>query len=304
MKTKLLFLSLIVSCTLFAQDPVVHNDPFDYLAKSSGSDCTCAGWINKDLGDQGGSSQDFDGTDNDAIKFDKNNDDLAYQEVAVLANTDYKLTYRYQIEGEATSTSKLEIRILKGSEYVESYVPAYADALTADTRDFGYRELSVVETASNNIAVEVVNPTADSEYYIADFTFNTGDETSIAIFARGIGGADPGVGGSPKGYDFINGDESSRLDYVILTNETTASTEDVFASNFKIYPNPAQDYIKINSNNIEISSVEMYSIVGKRIISNQNLVDDRLDISSLTSGIYLLKVNSQERSLVKKIIVE
>ena len=89
-----------------------------------------------------------------------------------------------------------------------------------------------------------------------------------------------------------------------LTNESTASVEDRFESNFKIYPNPANDYIQINSNNIEISSVEMYSIVGKRIISNQKLVNDRLDISSLTSGIYLLKVNSQERSLVKKIIVD
>ena len=304
MKTKLLFLSLIASCTLYAQDPVVHNDPFDYLPKSSGSDCTCAGWINKDLGDQGGSSQDFDGTTNDAIKFDKNNDDLAYQEVAVLSNTDYKLSYRYQIEGEATSTSKLEIRILKGSEYVDAYVPAYDTPADASTSGFGYQELSVVEMASNNIMVEVVNPTDDDEYYLGEFTFNTGAETSIAILARGIGGADPGAGGSPKGYDFINGDESVRLDYVSLTNESTASVEDRFESNFKIYPNPANDYIQINSNNIEISSVEMYSIVGKRIISNQKLVNDRLDISSLTSGIYLLKVNSQERSLVKKIIVD
>ena len=147
LKKPVLFLSLIASCTLFAQDPVVHNDPFDYLPKSSGSDCTCAGWINKDLGDQGGSSQDFDGTTNDAIKFDKNNDDLAYQEVAVLSNTDYKLSYRYQIEGEATSTSKLEMRILKGSSYKDGYTPEYKGTADAPSSGYGYETLADIENA-------------------------------------------------------------------------------------------------------------------------------------------------------------
>ncbi|WP_159019072.1 T9SS type A sorting domain-containing protein [Algibacter sp. L3A6] len=80
--------------------------------------------------------------------------------------------------------------------------------------------------------------------------------------------------------------------------------KNVLASKFKIYPNPAQDHIKIDADNVNVSSIEMYSIVGKRLISEKNLVNNKLDISSLNSGVYLLKINALEGSLVKKIIVE
>jgi len=303
MKTKLLFTLLLVTALGYSQvQPIVHNDAFDKIGKSSGSDCTCSGWLNKDIGDQGGSSNASD--DTGAVKFDKNNDDLIYQEVAVLANTEYKVTYSYQIEGETSTSSILEMRILKGSAYKDGYTPLYEGPADAASSGFGYESLSQVETAENNISLVAVTGTADDEYYPGDFTFNTGDETSIVLFARGIGGADPGVGGSPKGFDFINGDESVRLNFMILTNETALSTEDIFASNFKVYPNPAKDYISIQSNNIKINSVEVYNVIGKRLLISTELNDSKLNISNLNAGVYLLKISANERTLVKKVIIE
>ncbi|WP_298535707.1 T9SS type A sorting domain-containing protein [uncultured Algibacter sp.] len=307
MKTKLLLLLLCVSVFGYAQvQPAVLNNHFNKIPKSSGSDCSCSGWMNKDIGDQGGSSTDIDGSgSNDGVKFDKNNDDIIYQEVEVLANTEYKVSYSYQIEGETTSTSKLEIRILKGSEYKDGYTPAYEDTDNAPSSGFGYETLASVEDGANNlISAVLVDPTADDEYYTAEFTFNSGSETSIALFARGIGGADPGVGGSPKGFDFINGDESVRLDYMFLTNEVTASVEDLLASNFNIYPNPAKDYVSIVSKNITIRSVEIYNVIGKRLLVSNILNDNKLNISSLNSGVYLLKINANGKSVVKKIVKE
>merc|ERR1711974_124059 len=52
-------------------DPVLVNADFDKLPKSSGSDCSCAGWINKDIGEQGESSSGNGGSDN-VVKFDNN----------------------------------------------------------------------------------------------------------------------------------------------------------------------------------------------------------------------------------------
>lgn len=76
-------------------------------------------------------------------------------------------------------------------------------------------------------------------------------------------------------------------------------------SKIKMYPNPAKDYIQIESKDIQIASVEMYSLVGKKLISQKSLANDRLDISALSSGIYLLKVNAEEGgSLTRKIVVE
>ncbi|QQY83224.1 T9SS type A sorting domain-containing protein [Tamlana sp. s12] len=306
MKTKLLLAScLIASATLFAQDPAVLNAEFDYQAKSSGGPCTCSGWINKDLGDQGGSSQDFDGTTNDAIKFDKNNDDLAYQEIAVEANTEYKVSYRYQVEGELTSTSELEIRILRGTAYVAGYTPSYSSTVAAAPTDgFGYTSMSQVEVAGNNLEIVTVTPTVDDEYYAAEFTFNSGSETSIAIFARGIGGADPGVGGSPKGFDFINGDESVRLDYLRVTEEATASVDEATANGFAIYPNPAKDILNIKSKNLQISAVSIYDLLGKSVYQNNQFSGSIIDLSSFNKGVYFLKIEASGRTFSKKLVVQ
>tara|TARA_R110002049_G_scaffold232047_1_gene404591 strand:+ start:1845 stop:3056 length:1212 start_codon:yes stop_codon:yes gene_type:complete len=82
------------------------------------------------------------------------------------------------------------------------------------------------------------------------------------------------------------------------------SVDDVLSPNFKIYPNPAKDYIQIASKDVQISSIEMYNLIGKKLISEKNLVNNRLNISSLSSGMYLLKINSDVNSITKKIIVE
>ncbi|GGZ93438.1 T9SS type A sorting domain-containing protein [Algibacter mikhailovii] len=306
MKTKLLLLLLCVSALGYAQvQPTVLNDQFNRIPKSSGSDCACSGWRNTDIGDQGGTSTDIDGTgSNDAVKFDKNNDDIIYQEIAVLPNTEYKVTYSYQIEGETSTTSILEMRVLKGSAYVDGYTPEYKGTADAPSKGYGYTSLAQITEAANNISAIAVTGTADDEYYPGDFTFNTGDETSIVLFARGIGGADPGVGGSPKGYDFINGDESVRLDFMVLTNESSLSTEDVLASKFKIYPNPANDIITIASNNIDITSISVYSVLGKQVLAGLELENDRLNISELAKGVYFLKINSDQGAVTKKIIKE
>jgi len=89
-----------------------------------------------------------------------------------------------------------------------------------------------------------------------------------------------------------------------LVQDATASVDDVFASNLKIYPNPANDYISILSNNVKISSVELYNILGSKIVSAKTLTNDRLNISNVSKGIYLLKINAEGASTTKKIVIE
>jgi hypothetical protein len=50
MKKTLLFICLAFISTLFyAQDPVIQNATLDKIGRDEGSDCSCAGWQNKDL---------------------------------------------------------------------------------------------------------------------------------------------------------------------------------------------------------------------------------------------------------------
>lgn len=72
----------------------------------------------------------------------------------------------------------------------------------------------------------------------------------------------------------------------------------------KIYPNPAKDYITIESKNVKLTSVELYNVLGSKILSQKALTNNRLNISGVSKGIYMLKVNAEGASTTKKLVIE
>jgi hypothetical protein len=96
-------------------------------------------------------------------------------------------------------------------------------------------------------------------------------------------------------------DKQVFFDNISLKMATTNSTEDVFAANFGIYPNPAKNVINISSVKT-IEKAEIYNIIGKKVISTSNLSNNSLDISSLTKGVYILKLVSGDVVGTRKII--
>ncbi|GAA4965514.1 T9SS type A sorting domain-containing protein [Algibacter aquimarinus] len=82
------------------------------------------------------------------------------------------------------------------------------------------------------------------------------------------------------------------------------STEDFAVSDFRIYPNPASTTITIKSSKTEIDSVELYNILGLRVLATKTLENDAIDVSEMASGVYLLKVNSDETSVTKRVVIK
>ncbi|MBW1296143.1 glycoside hydrolase family 9 protein, partial [Aquimarina litoralis] len=72
----------------------------------------------------------------------------------------------------------------------------------------------------------------------------------------------------------------------------------------KVFPNPISDVLNIQSSLANtISKVELYSIQGKKILSKE--IDNTtasLNISNITSGLYLVKIISEGQSHTSKII--
>ncbi|MCH3885342.1 endonuclease [Tenacibaculum aquimarinum] len=80
------------------------------------------------------------------------------------------------------------------------------------------------------------------------------------------------------------------------------STEDAFFESFKMFPNPT------NGNSVyfsvtEDATIQVYSTLGK-LISTQKVTksNNRIDVSNLSKGVYLLKINSEKRFITKKLI--
>lgn len=73
---------------------------------------------------------------------------------------------------------------------------------------------------------------------------------------------------------------------------------------FAIFPNPTTGgFVTIQSKFDTPKEVTIYDILGKEIIRTV-LKDDKLDISLLESGIYMLKIIQGQASVTKKLIVK
>jgi len=68
-----------------------------------------------------------------------------------------------------------------------------------------------------------------------------------------------------------------------------------------IYPNPANDIINIV--NAENSTIEVYDVLGKLLISKEAITaQEQLNISQLQIGTYFMKINNGSQSATKKLI--
>ena len=81
------------------------------------------------------------------------------------------------------------------------------------------------------------------------------------------------------------------------------SVNDFDLTDLVIYPNPVSgDYVTIQSSVSGEKNIEVYDITGKRLI-NTILNSDKLDISSVSSGVYLVKVTIQGQTKVSKLVI-
>ena len=77
------------------------------------------------------------------------------------------------------------------------------------------------------------------------------------------------------------------------------------ATSFTIFPNPSSNYITIaTENNLIINTVEVYNILGQTVISKSNIfqVQTNLNVSNLNSGIYFVRVASENGISVRKFV--
>lgn len=73
----------------------------------------------------------------------------------------------------------------------------------------------------------------------------------------------------------------------------------------KLYPNPAKDFLMIESENVALEEIMIFSPLGQQLTSvfahNSSVI--RIDLSDLSAGIYLIKMRSKDgKTITKKIV--
>lgn len=87
----------------------------------------------------------------------------------------------------------------------------------------------------------------------------------------------------------------------LLQNDTF----DLATTNFSVSPNPANDFITVsNSENIFVNAISITDLNGRVVKQNSfsNLSNVQVNVSDLSSGVYMLNISSDKGSVTKKII--
>lgn len=91
--------------------------------------------------------------------------------------------------------------------------------------------------------------------------------------------------------------------YVRDLNDLTLSSNEFDINAFSIYPNPSSTgVITISSPNNDEMNVRIFDILGKEV-KNEVLTNNTLDVSSLRTGMYLVKVTQNNASTTKKLVI-
>jgi hypothetical protein len=75
------------------------------------------------------------------------------------------------------------------------------------------------------------------------------------------------------------------------------AVEEAFASKISVLPNPTSGIITVNAENIK--SIEVWNIAGKHIMKSNR---QTLDISAKPSGIYFIKVTTDDATITRRIL--
>ena len=167
-------------------------------------------------------------------------------------------------------------------------------------------------------------------------TYNVGDNVLIVLsYAPGIGTIKGWInptsfGGTEPTPDFSETDSSAAatIDRFIIRQDsagetpsisfdelrigtsyadvtpTTLSKNTFNTSIFKMYPNPSKsNFVNITSTGLGVIQAQVYDVLGKQVL-NGLVANGRFNVSSLSTGIYVVKLTQNKLSKTKKMIIQ
>lgn len=86
-------------------------------------------------------------------------------------------------------------------------------------------------------------------------------------------------------------------------NPCSLSVAENNISGLKVYPNPAKNTLYVTSDSFTAKQVELFDVLGKSVL-NTKTVNNTVNISSLSKGVYVVKITEEGKTATRKIVVE
>jgi len=89
---------------------------------------------------------------------------------------------------------------------------------------------------------------------------------------------------------------------ITITQEGTTAVAEIKSDNLVISPNPAKAFFTINS--LGTANVLIYSLTGELVLNTSVSSDEKININSLSAGLYLIKIITNSSEQTHKLIVK
>lgn len=101
----------------------------------------------------------------------------------------------------------------------------------------------------------------------------------------------------------VEGNGTVWLDNLYFYNNVSLGVADVEVSKFSAYPNPTQDAWIIKAKNSNITSIQVFDVLGKSVLClTPNSKEAKVDASKLKNGLYFAKINTEMGSSSLKLV--
>jgi len=139
----------------------------------------------------------------------------------------------------------------------------------------------------NDVLIDVIGEEGNSAFHISNVTYRR---------KRAI--TEPNINFNANEWDVL---PANTFDGIGSHSSTLSTKINVF-ENFRMYPNPTKGntvYFNIN----ETVNINIYNVLGKLVKTTKlSKNNTKIDISKLSKGIYLVKINSKNQTITKKLI--
>jgi hypothetical protein len=86
-------------------------------------------------------------------------------------------------------------------------------------------------------------------------------------------------------------------------SDMTLSVVNKSLNEFAVFPNPTSlGYVNISSRSQTAMKVKVFDIIGKQVI-NETITNNRLNVSSLNTGVYIMRISQNNATVTKKLII-
>ena len=170
--------------------------------------------------------------------------------------------------------------------------------------DFYVKVLAVVTVEINNILRREILIGGNCEGSQEAFKFIEGIGNNLGLLFNNIMSFITG-GGNGKLFCYEhNGDLQYMANYITNCNNPYVGLSNILAedNSITLYPNPASKEINLSSENI-INSIDIFNSLGQKVYqTNVKAKGKTLDINSLSKGVYIIGVNTENGYVRKKLV--